>query len=1066
MPATAPFRGAGTPLFRCADTALLRAPVLPRNRIEETFADFPAAAADEPEQLSRQLARLGADPELRAAVALASPSLARLVDKVREGGAVEPKRLRKAVLSLSRYQLRMAARPTPFGLFAGVAAVRVATSAPTTAVATAATPAPEPGDASARLGTAHRPVARPDMGWLSALLAGLETRPDTLAALRVVANELTFVRGDRLVLPYVPERHAADPTAGRTVIEVSIRHTPAVRAVLELTAEPVQFTELGRRLCERFPGTPEHRVNGLLGQLVEREFLLTDLRPPTTATDPLAHVLDRLPAGPERAELAAVHRELGAARPGTDYSSVLRRMRRLHETDRRLQVDLALDADVTLPAEVAAEAERAAEALWRVSRARSAPPHLAQYHGEFVERYGTDRLVPLTELLDPDRGLGAPAGYLMPPSEREQPARPEPSPADALRIELAQAAAMAGASEVVLDDGLLARLSPDTDLPPPASLELYARVLAGSAEALARGRFRLWLTPETGADHAGATIGRFSHLLPDAAQRIAAACAEAESATDDGTGDDSIETAQLVLRASRSRSANLNQVRRLLDRQIVVGAFADRTAPGTVPLDDLAVGADLTGLQLVRLSSGRRIVPLAWNMLNPQAQVGNVGRFLRELRLSGVRPGFTWDWGPLEQAPYTPRVRYGRTVLAPARWRPSAPFFADTSMPEREWRLEFDRWRERWSVPDHVLLCVADRGLELDLSAGLHLRLLRQDVARWPDAVLREAPTGEDAYGWLSGPAGAHTAEVVFPLLADAPIPRPRPRPRPAVRPTPALRVQPPGGEWLYAKVYCSTRRQNELLVGALPRLLAALPAEVDRWFFLRYRDPEPHLRLRFHGDPTALNRQLLPNCHDWFAELRRSGLAWRLVLDTYEPEWERYGGPAATTAAEDAFGADSAAVLAQLDALEAGRLDLDPRLLGALNMLDLARHVHGDTAEGAARAEEWLLTTYPRSAVHTQLRDLRTAAVRLSDPADDRAALRALPGGGELLAGWQRRAGALARYGEALRAATPRGSELPGLVHLHHNRLLGIDPEAEDHARAVARGAMETQRGRRLRRP
>lgn len=194
-----------------------------------------------------------------------------------------------------------------------------------------------------------------------------------------------------------------------------------------------------------------------------------------------------------------------------------------------------------------------------------------------------------------------------------------------------------------------------------------------------------------------------------------------------------------------------------------------------MPLDDLAVGADLTGLQLVRLSSGRRIVPLAWNMLNPQAQVGNVGRFLRELRLSGVRPGFTWDWGPLEQAPYTPRVRYGRTVLAPARWRPSAPFFADTTLPEREWRLEFDRWRERWSVPDHVLLCVADRGLELDLSAGLHLRLLRQDVARWPEAVLREAPTGEDAYGWLSGPAGAHTAEVVFPLLADAPIPRPVP---------------------------------------------------------------------------------------------------------------------------------------------------------------------------------------------------------------------------------------------------------------------------------------------------
>ncbi|MER8101050.1 hypothetical protein [Kitasatospora sp. NPDC094016] len=38
--------------------------------------------------------------------------------------------------------------------------------------------------------------------------------------------------------------------------------------------------------------------------------------------------------------------------------------------------------------------------------------------------------------------------------------------------------------------------------------------------------------------------------------------------------------------------------------------------------------------------------------------------------------------------------------------------------------------------------------------------------------------------------------------------------------------------------------------------------------------------------------------------------------------------------------------------------------------------------------------------------------------------------------------------------------------VHLHHNRLLGIDPEAEDHARSVACGTMEAQRGRRLSRP
>ncbi|MFJ9846714.1 lantibiotic dehydratase [Kitasatospora sp. NPDC101155] len=1024
MSAAARSSGNTAPLFRCAGTALLRAPLLPRTRLEPTWLDFPADDC-----LSAHVGRLGSDPELHAAVALASPSLARLVAELREGRTIEPKRLRKAVLSLTRYQLRMAARPTPFGLFSGVTTAGVSDV---------------PGFAKARLGSAHRVAARPDMGWLTALLTALETRPDTLAVLRVVVNELAFVRGDRLVLPYVPERHGAEHAPGRTVVEVSVRCTPAVRAVLDLAGEPLPYPELERQLLERFPGVPEQRVADLLRPLVEREFLLTDLRPPATATDPLAHVLDRLPAGPEREELAAVHRELDRAHPGTDYSAAIERMRRLHEADRLLQVDLALDADVTLPAEVAAEAQRAAEVLWRVSPTRTVP-HLAQYHGEFVERYSTDRLVPLTELLDPDRGLGAPAGYLMPPSEREKPAPTGPSAEDALRIELAQTAIMTGRGEVVLDDALLTRLSPDTTLPPPASLELYARVLAGTAEDLTAGRFRLWLTPGSGADHAGATVGRFSHVLPEAAQRIASACGEAEAGED-------VEAAQLVLRAARSRSANLNQVRRLSDRLIVVGAFADRTDPGTVALDDLAVGADLGGLYLVRLSSGRRIVPLAWNMLNPQAQVGNVGRFLRELRLFGVKPGFAWDWGPMEQAPYTPRVRYGRTVLAPARWRPSAPFFADTAMPQEQWRSEFDRWRQRWGVPDHVLLCVADRSLELNLAAGLHVRLLRQDVARWPEAVLREAPTGEDAYGWLSGPQGAHTAEVVFPLLTRRCDTAPD-RPRPALAPTRPVRAKPPGGEWLYAKVYASARRQNELLTSQLPRLLAELPGGVDRWFFLRYRDPEPHLRLRFHGDPTALNRRLLPKCHDWFADLRRSGLAGRLVLDTYEPEWERYGGQAAMTAAEDAFCADSAAVIAQLSATETGRLTLDPVVMAALNMLDIARLLHEE------EAEEWLLDTYPRSATHDALRDSRTAATRLSEA----SALRALPGGAELLASWQQRAGALVRYREVLRGTARTGLEAAHLVHMHHNRLLGIDPDAEQRARSIARGAAEAARNRHL---
>ncbi len=32
-----------------------------------------------------------------------------------------------------------------------------------------------------------------------------------------------------------------------------------------------------------------------------------------------------------------------------------------------------------------------------------------------------------------------------------------------------------------------------------------------------------------------------------------------------------------------------------------------------------------------------------------------------------------------------------------------------------------------------------------------------------------------------------------------------------------------------------------------------------DSWFFIRYADPDPHLRIRFHGDPERLTGTFWP---------------------------------------------------------------------------------------------------------------------------------------------------------------------------------------------------------------
>lgn len=73
-----------------------------------------------------------------------------------------------------------------------------------------------------------------------------------------------------------------------------------------------------------------------------------------------------------------------------------------------------------------------------------------------------------------------------------------------------------GRMEVELDETTVDALDKHrTDLPPPPTAEVYARVLAASEKDLGTGRLSLAIYGG-GTQQAGSTIGRFATLLPDA----------------------------------------------------------------------------------------------------------------------------------------------------------------------------------------------------------------------------------------------------------------------------------------------------------------------------------------------------------------------------------------------------------------------------------------------------------------------------------------------------------------------------------------------------------------------
>jgi thiopeptide-type bacteriocin biosynthesis protein len=149
--------------------------------------------------------------------------------------------------------------------------------------------------------------------------------------------------------------------------------------------------------------------------------------------------------------------------------------------------------------------------------------------------------------------------------------------------------------------------------------------------------------------------------------------------------------------------------------------------------------------------------------------------------------------------------------------------------------------------------------------------------------------------------------------------------------------------------------------------------------------------------------------------------------------------------AAEKVFAADSAVVSAALRSQADDRID--PAALTAINMLAITEAFLG----GRAIAAEWLISQRPPAAepiTPAVARQVITWAT-----ADTTEWLMSWPPG--LATAWRTRAAALTAYRAQLPSTQPTDSVLESLLHMHHNRAIGIDTGSERVSRRLARQAM-----------
>jgi thiopeptide-type bacteriocin biosynthesis protein len=597
-----------------------------------------------------------------------------------------------------------------------------------------------------------------------------------------------------------------------------------------------------------------------------------------------------------------LHRELADALPGSSLSE-------------RVCVNASLYKPGTacVGEGVASEVLGAARLLCAIGGTRSHRA-LERFRHAFMERYEGAGM-PVLEVLDEELGIGfdaAPsagvdAGPLL--AELDFPLAVDDAVTwterDSHLLRRVQEVTRKEERELALSDVDVSALSRPDERSLAGSFAAHVTLLAVSAAEIDAGRYQLFLSHVTMSRALG-TFARFAEQDPRL-HRAAKAYAAAEQRL---RGDVTLAD---VVHVSDGRVGNICGRPRLRDAEIPILAGVGNNGAEQLSLDELRVSVEAERVVL-RHRDGRRIVPVMTTAHEGHSRrsVG-VYRFLRALADQDEASTGVWDWGPLANATFLPRVTRGRWILALARWRLDRAQLEAIRANDPVTRMAaVDRLRGELRLPRRVLVEDYDRTLPVDLDNILSVESLAQMCAERSHIVLKEMLAAPDAC-CVIGPDGRYAHELIIPF-ACSPPPATQPSASTCPRVVGVERFAP-GTEWAYVKLYTERARADELLARVVQSVVDEMRSvsAIDRWFFVRYADPEFHLRLRFHGERRTLQEVLLPRLLGAVDPLVASGACSRVQLDTYVPELARYGGARAIPLVEQIFCADSDAALSLL---------------------------------------------------------------------------------------------------------------------------------------------------------
>ena len=932
----------------------VRAPLLPFNK----YISMP----EEEEDYIQFLNQIINDKYLREGIKWASPNLYEMIKLFLESNKPLTS---NAYKSISNYFIRMTTRPTPFGLFAGIG-IGFGDSKDTRIII------------NEKL---LQKFIRVDREWLNGVIKKFERNDEIIINLKVLMNPNVYISGNRLVNPY---KRSNEERKYR--IKSTIRLSENVKRVIEKTATPILFKDLVNHLLKKNPTVPKQIVMKFLLQLIEEEYLISELRLQILNVEPLAELISIVEKFNNR-ETELLYKCLTGikeyeTKPIDEaidrYSELLENMKQIYLTKNYLQIDTKLTIDqASISRYHLNQLEETARYLVDLAKCVDYPNEIDNYRDEFIERYGVNTFVPILELLDDNLGLGAPSDYRFQPSVNKRKANHASfrSPLKDIILNKTLIAVKKGDTQISLDSNdlekikhLSAQQRVKRKIPPEFEMSFYVNLQCD-------GDLQFIIGPNGGSQSVGNSFGRFTHLFNKAELKQVGNLYQKKH--------ELYKNEYIIIELQETPTAeklgNIMTSMHVWTDCVLTSGNIYHENPNSINLHDVYVGIDRStnGLCLYSKKHKKRIFAQMSSMLNPM-YCSNAIRFMLEVTTFGYFNAFSpfVDWVTNSNI-FSPRILHKKIILSPASWTISKSYLRVKGNCSREdISAALAIFFEQWNIPKYVYIKENDNLLLINIDNTLHLNEVIRRLQKNNALVqLQEAflpSTGND------NSINSFIFEVTVPFFLkhkDVEIKSINAD----VHCTSSFHSKhrnlfPFQSEWMYMKLYADVLRYDEFF-SSLVSFFQEISTKglITDYYFIRYFDTEPHIRLRIKLKDIAATTETLHHISKWSVDLYDSRLIHHIIYDIYERELERYGGVKVIELAELVFCIDSAYVLELLRSEKAKKLRYTLEVCSTMSIISILNCFDLDITEQIA-----VIESYRNPIAQKEFRSHRTDLMKL----------------------------------------------------------------------------------------